>query len=190
MIPFSRKQVAFVRCAGGCKQSPHTDFPEEKTSPRFSFAPPPVRILLHKLSGHDCRSFASQPSQACENGCLGLGSCTTVCIRNAIRICDGVAAVDSERCIGCGACIRMCPKNLITLIPADGRPAVRCSSHKKGTEVRTVCKTGCIGCGLCVKQCAQNAITLDENLARIDTSRCIGCGKCADQCPAKVIVFG
>ena len=113
---------------------------------------------------------------------------TKVCIRKAIQIRNGVAVVDQNRCIGCGACAKTCPQKLIEMVYFGKSMAVRCSSHKKGTEVRTVCPSGCIGCGLCVKQCEQGAITFNDNLAEIDSSKCIGCGRCADKCPAKVIV--
>lgn len=152
------RRVAFVRCSGSCGDNGHL--------------------------------AADKPDldHSCKNGCLGLGSCTKVCIRKAIQIRNGVAVVDQNRCIGCGACAKTCPQKLIEMVYFGKSMAVRCSSHKKGTEVRTVCPSGCIGCGLCVKQCEQGAITFNDNLAEIDSSKCIGCGRCADKCPVKVIV--
>jgi Fe-S-cluster-containing hydrogenase component 2 len=32
-----------------------------------------------------------------------------------------------------------------------------------------------------------NAIVLNDNLARIDTSKCNGCGSCAQACPQQII---
>ena len=73
------------------------------------------------------------------------------------------------------------------IIPAEGVPAVACSSRDKGKDVMKVCKAGCIGCMKCAKVCESGAVTVEGNLARIDYEKCTGCGKCKEECPRKII---
>lgn len=123
----------------------------------------------------------------CEVGCMGSGTCISICPENAIYLDDGHAKVDEIKCVGCGACVKSCPKHIISLIPIDAKVYIACSTHKRGKEVMDVCKTGCIGCGLCAKFCPNGAITMDDNLPVIDYSKCIGCGICVEKCPRKTI---
>lgn len=162
------KKAAFVRCAGSCEQT------KEK---------------CNYVGIDDCRAAVLSGISVweCDYGCLGFGSCASVCAFGAIRVEDGVAIVDTAKCTGCGRCVAACPKNLIELIPRDKKVAVRCSSHAKGPEVRKACTAGCIGCTLCVKQCEQGAVTVEGNLAHIEYDKCVGCEKCAEKCPAKII---
>ncbi|ULQ60021.1 4Fe-4S binding protein [Brucepastera parasyntrophica] len=53
----------------------------------------------------------------CPDGCLGLGSCLSVCPADAILI-DKNAIMINGNCTGCGRCISACPRNLIILQPA------------------------------------------------------------------------
>lgn len=140
----------------------------------------------------DCRSMEllAGGRKACPVGCMGMGSCTTVCPTHAVDIVgsDGFASIDVSRCVKCKQCLKTCPKGLIKLIPATAKVYVACSSHDKGKDVRTYCKNGCIGCGLCSKVCPHGAIEIKNNLAEIDYSKCTGCGLCAEKCPVKCIV--
>jgi len=61
----------------------------------------PDCIAATRLAGGD---------KACLNGCLGLGTCIANCKFDAIKIINGVAAVDYEKCTACGACASACPK--------------------------------------------------------------------------------
>ncbi len=162
------RKVAFVRCKGSC----------DVTKPQGNY-----------IGIRDCRSAAlsglNLPS--CGYGCLGLGSCVTVCPENAVHVVDGVAVVNEARCVGCGLCVKACPKGLIELVPADASERVRCSNRDKGPAVKKICSAGCIGCMLCVKQCEAGAISVTDNLAHIDYEKCTRCGKCAAKCPVKVI---
>ena len=133
-------------------------------------------------------SLAGGPS-ACAYGCLGLGSCASVCPQHAISVKNGVAVVNAELCIGCGLCAKACPKHLIALQKRDGKVIVRCSNKDKGAAVKKICANGCIGCGICVKQCDQGAIALENNLSVVDQSKCVACGKCVEKCPTKAIRF-
>ncbi|UCD25157.1 MAG: RnfABCDGE type electron transport complex subunit B, partial [Gemmatimonadota bacterium] len=56
----------------------------------------------------------------CENGCLGLGTCVSVCKFNAIEIgSDNLPKFDTSLCVGCGACVQECPKGIIALTSAE-----------------------------------------------------------------------
>ncbi len=164
------KKVARVRCAGTCEQA---------------------SVKYNYVGTMDCRQAAMVPGggdKACAYGCLGLGSCVSVCQFGAISIQDGIAVVDKEKCVACGKCVETCPNHVITLEAYDTPYQVQCNSKDKGKDVMSVCKTGCIGCGLCVKQCEYDAITLENNLATIDPEKCQGCGACAEKCPKKIIM--
>lgn len=164
------KRTAFVKCAGDCAH----------TFKRSNY-----------VGIRDCRAavLSGISAEACDYGCLGLGSCVAVCPYHAIQIDHGTARVDSEKCMGCGACEKVCPKGLITLLPANTKAAVACSNRDKGSEVKKVCTAGCIGCKLCIKQCEAEAVTLDGALAQVDPEKCTGCGKCTEKCPSKAIVW-
>lgn len=161
-------KIAFVRCKGSC----------DVTAERGVY-----------VGIKDCRAAALSGISVwdCEYGCLGFGSCVSVCPEHAISVQNGVAIVNRKRCIGCGLCVKECPKNLIELIPASRTQAVRCSNHDKGRAVRLVCNAGCIACHLCEKQCESDAIHVTNNLAHIDYAKCTLCNKCDDKCPAHII---
>ena len=140
----------------------------------------------------DCREAAQIQggNKTCSYGCLGYGTCASVCQFGAISVNDkGIAEVDPELCTSCGACVKACPKNVITLVPFGKETQILCSSNDKGRPVRDACKVGCISCSACVKNCPQDAITMDAetNLPVIDFEKCIECGVCAEKCPQKTI---
>lgn len=126
----------------------------------------------------------------CPNGCIGKGSCAAACRFDAIKVKDGVAAVDYNICKGCGSCAAACPKHLIKLIPFDSAHWVGCMSVDKGADTRKYCDVGCISCHLCEKICLSGAIKVNDFVAAIDYSKCIGCDKCIDVCPRKIIWSG
>lgn len=126
----------------------------------------------------------------CPNGCIGKGSCVSACQFDAIRVEDGVAAVDYELCTGCGACVAACPKYIIKLIPFDSAHWVGCMSVDKGAQTRKYCDVGCISCRLCEKNCPSGAIKVTDFVAAIDYSKCIACDKCVEVCPRKIIWSG
>ena len=162
------RKVAFVRCKGTCQVTHNQG---------------------NYIGERDCRSAVLSGLNVtdCDYGCLGFGSCATVCPENAIRVIDGVAVVDRNRCVGCGLCVKTCPKHLIELVPEKSHVAVQCSNRDKGPIVKKVCSAGCIGCGLCTRQCEVNAITVTDNLAHVNYAECVQCGKCVAKCPVKVI---
>ena len=162
------RRVAFVRCKGTCDVT---------------------RNQGNYIGIQDCRSavLAGLNLTECGYGCLGFGSCVTVCPENAIRVCKGVATVDGDKCIACGLCVKACPKRLIELVPASRRVRVECSNRDRGPMVKKACSAGCIGCMLCTQQCAFDAIHVENNLAYVNYEKCTQCGKCVDKCPVKVI---
>ena len=137
----------------------------------------------------DCASAASLGGgdKLCPSGCIGLGSCASICPTHAIHVVEGVAVVDYDLCIGCGTCVTECPKHIIRLIPFDSAHWVGCSSPDKGADVRKYCDVGCIGCKLCERACAYGAITVGGALATIDYAKCTGCDACVAKCPRKII---
>lgn len=141
---------------------------------------------------HDCLAAARLPGGgplACRYGCLGMGTCESVCPFDAIHVIDGVAKVDEDKCKACNKCVEICPRHIIDLEPYKTKRhvTVPCSSKDKGVVVRKVCDDGCIACGICEKACPKDAIHVTDNLAVIDYDKCIGCGICAQKCPRKLI---
>lgn len=166
----SERKVAFVACMGDCGKA------------KVDYA----------YTGHqDCRMMAFVPGggpKSCGSGCLGFGACVEACPFEAIRVVNGVAAVDREKCKACGKCVETCPKRLISLIPYRAGYAVACNSTDKGPVTMKACQAGCIGCGLCVRNCPSQAVAVTDFHATIDQEACTGCGVCAEKCPKKCIV--
>jgi len=125
--------------------------------------------------------------KACPNGCLGLGTCVKNCKFDAIKIINGVAAVDYEKCTACGVCAAGCPKHIIKLIPFDATHWVGCMSSDKGAITRKNCDVGCIACKICEKKCPNGAIKINDFTASIDYEKCTDCGECVRSCPRRVI---
>lgn len=162
------KKVAFVKCSGDC----------DKAGNKYDYS--------GNMDCNEANNVSGGP-KSCTYGCMGMGSCVSVCEFDAIHILNGIAVVDKEKCVSCGKCIQACPKKLIEIIPYLNHQKVACNSNDKGMDVKKVCTTGCIGCGLCARNCPSEAITIDNFLAHIDYDKCTGCGICTEKCPVKVI---
>ena len=137
----------------------------------------------------DCRAATKLGggNKLCPNGCIGLGTCVSVCQFGAIKIENGISAVDYTKCQGCGMSVEACPKHIIKLIPYDSKVWVGCMSVDKGAITRSYCDVGCISCRLCEKTCESGAIHVNDFVASIDYTKCTQCGKCVEKCPRKII---
>ncbi len=168
-VPFvsAPKTFAVVKCAGGINAKDKFDY----------VGTPSCLVENLSLGGR----------KICLDGCLGHGTCASVCSENGIKVKNGVAVIDSKSCLSCGACVIKCPKNLIELIPRTAKVYIACSSKCRGKEVMNACSVGCIGCGLCAKNCPNGAITMENNLPVIDYKKCTGCLVCVQKCPRKII---
>ncbi len=163
------RMTAYVKCSGDC----------DHTGSKYEYS-----------GNNSCREAVKAGGggpKSCDYGCMGFGSCVSVCDFDAIHIINGVAVVDMDKCTACTRCVKECPKNLIDIIPYGSSYAVACNSNDKGGEVKKVCTSGCIGCTLCTRDCPTDAVKVENSLAVIDQTICCGCGLCADKCPQKVI---
>lgn len=149
---------------------------------------------LFTCSGpEDCRSamMLYGGGKQCSGGCIGLGTCVTVCPVEAITLKNGLPVIDPVRCTGCGMCVKICPKKIIALV--DTIPAAiekkRCHEYCVQEEVRfEVDRDSCIKCGICFRNCPADAITWEKGTpALINKDRCIHCFTCLRVCPKKVI---
>ncbi len=162
------KKFAYVHCAGTCEKAPD-------------------KFLYEGV--RDCRAAANLLGgpKSCTYGCMGLGSCVSVCPYGAISIKDGIACVDKSLCRACGLCVKTCPKGIISIMSEKSHYAVECRSQDAGKDMKEKCSVGCIGCGLCQKACEAGAITVENHVAKINPALCTGCGACAEKCPRHII---
>jgi electron transport complex protein RnfB len=138
----------------------------------------------------DCNAanMINSGNKECPYGCLGYGSCATICKFNAIIMSNkGLPIIDEEKCTACGECVDICPKNIISLIPKSAYYFIECSSQDKGPRVRKYCKVGCISCTICVKQNEGNGIEMKDNLPEINYAEFKGDKTTAEKCPPKTI---
>ncbi len=150
-------------------------------------AAPDKYIYVGEQSCEAAARLQGGGAKACSFGCLGFGTCASVCKFGAISVIDGVAAVNPEKCGGCGECAAVCPKHIIKIIPSKNKIYVKCKSCDKGAAMKTKCSAGCIGCRMCEKVCPAGAIKVSDNCAEIDYSLCTQCGACAAKCPRRII---
>lgn len=164
----SEKKVARVLCKGTC----------DNATEKYDY-----------FGIKDCKAanMISAGSKSCQYGCLGYGTCVTVCQFDAIKVENGVAVVDPDKCTSCGKCIEACPKSIIELVPYNQEVVVDCKNQEFGKSVKVDCKVGCIGCKLCEKKCPFDAIKVENNIARIDYDKCRQCMECVIACPTGAI---
>lgn len=127
------RQVAVVLCQGDCNRA----------NDKYEY-----------IGISDCRAIAALQggNKSCSYGCLGGGSCLSVCKFGAIKMENGLAVIDREKCTGCKQCVNICPKMIIEMVPYEQENVVKCKSKDSGKVVRGNCKVGCIGCKICEKQ--------------------------------------
>jgi electron transport complex protein RnfB len=142
---------------------------------------------------NDCRSAVMLygAGKKCSGGCIGYGTCETVCPVEAIEMKNGLPFIDPQKCTGCGICVKECPKKIIALI--DDTPAAiarkRCAEYCIQGDLRfEVDQEKCIKCGICFKNCPVEAIVWEKGKsAYIVKEKCIECLTCLRVCPPKVI---
>lgn len=165
------KKTAFIMCNGDCN----------KRKIQFN-----TKTAQNCVQGKELME-ADPSGSGCTHGCLGLGSCVSLCKFDALEIIDGLAKVSYDKCVNCGACIKACPMGLIESVEENKNVRVACNSKDMGKKVRENCSAGCIGCKICEKNCPNDAIHVVENLAKVDYEKCTACGICGTKCPTKVI---
>ncbi|BDR86331.1 RnfABCDGE type electron transport complex subunit B [Clostridium tetani] len=168
-VDTSEPKKAYVKCQGTCNNA------KEKYE------------YYGAMTCVDAANIPGAGSKQCSYGCMGLGSCTQVCLFDAITIEGGIAVIDEEKCTGCGACVDICPKAVIELTPMSKKVRIACNSHDKGISVKNSCAVGCISCGLCARNCPVEAIEMVDNLPVINYDKCVQCGICVKKCPTKAI---
>lgn len=169
---FGQRYVASVKCLG---DKSHTE-------------------ELFDYSGiQDCRVMSQFHGgcKSCSYGCLGCGTCKSVCDFDAIRIINGLAVINQERCTSCMKCINICPKHIIELVPYGAIAQVKCSNPEFGKDVKNACSIGCIGCGICAKT-APEEFALTGRLAHATYHDGFDLEKAklaASKCPSKCITI-
>ena len=163
------ERIAFVSCRGDTEMS----------KKKFEHRGVPDCVAAAAVAGGD---------KECPFGCLGYGTCEAACPFDAIKLNkNSLPEIDPNTCVTCGLCVKACPRKIISIVPKNSKPIVKCYSNDKGAAVKRYCKAGCIGCGLCVKNCPSSAIEMVKNLAKIDNKKCTDCGICETKCPTKAI---
>ena len=161
------KRRAVVRCQGGNAEAKR----------EFEYAGVP-----------DCRAavLVGGGPKACKFGCVGLGTCASVCPFEAIEMGpNGLPEISEEKCTGCGLCARACPVGIISILPSRFRVYLACSNPGRGKEVKAVCSRGCIACRACVKATESGAITWGEGLPEIDYEKWTDPDAAIEKCPMK-----
>lgn len=164
------KMVAFVACQGNHQTAEY----------KFDYK---------GLDDCRARSLLYQGDKACPYGCLGGGSCISVCPVDAIKKDgQGLVKVNPDKCIGCGKCIDVCPTGVIRMIPSTADSVVACNSMDKGGIVKKYCTVGCIGCKICDRKSPEGGFIIENFLATIDYNKEGSREEAKVACPMKCII--
>ena len=78
-----------------------------------------------------------------ENICNGCMLCSNICVKDAIKVVDGLSAfnatIDEDKCIKCGRCFRLCPQNSDLLM---SKPIFCKQGWSKDSEIRSKSSSG------------------------------------------------
>ena len=93
----------------------------------------------------DCRAaimLAGGPKE-CHVGCIGLGTCVSVCPFDALSLgADGLPVVDEYKCTGCGTCTRHCPVGIMRLTSVSDRILEELTSDVCSAPCQRTCPAG------------------------------------------------
>ena len=170
-VELKERQVAFVFC-NGSKEATLGDYDYEGIT--------------------DCRAaqlLLGGPKQ-CKTGCLGFGTCMSVCPVEAItRDEKGRIVVEKDKCIGCGKCTKVCPNGVIRLVPEHIEYLTACNNHDAGGVARKICETSCIGCQMCARKVEGSPFEIEAFLAHNNYEKDQSNAAAACEiCPRKCIV--
>ena len=169
-VGHSVRRVARLACAGG------TNVARD-------------RAEYHGLSTCAGKAVLAGGSKGCLWGCLGSGDCERACNFHAIQMdLHQLPVVDEDRCTACGDCVTSCPKDLFSLVRADRRLFVRCSSQDSGPAALEHCEVACDACGRCAKD-EPELVTMRHHLPLVDVSAPHASRRAIQRCPTGAIVL-
>ena len=135
----------------------------------------------------DCRAavLVHGGPKLCKYGCIGLGTCASVCPLDAITMGEaGLPVIDEDRCGACGLCVAACPVGVMSILPRSQHVYMACSNPEtKGKAMKAMCSRGCIKCRLCVKATESGAIAWGDGLPTIDFEKWSDPDSAVDKCP-------
>ncbi|MCF8112921.1 MAG: FAD-dependent oxidoreductase, partial [Desulfotignum sp.] len=122
-----------------------TDTEPEFAAPGCYYGNARADLNYEYMGVRDCRAAAMMLGgmKVCRIGCLGLGTCVTACMFNALSMGpDGLPVVDQQKCTGCGACEKICPKNIIRLTSVTRRIMREYTVQDCTTPCQRACPSG------------------------------------------------
>jgi formate dehydrogenase (NADP+) beta subunit len=122
-----------------------TDKEPEFAAPGCYYGNAKADLNYEYMGVRDCRAAAMLMGgmKVCRIGCLGLGTCVTACMFNALSMGpDGLPVVNEENCTGCGACEKICPKNIIRLTSVTRRIMREYTVQDCTTPCQRACPSG------------------------------------------------
>ncbi|MCL0059014.1 4Fe-4S binding protein [Dehalococcoidia bacterium] len=105
-------------------------------------------------------------SNVCHN-CTG-HFCVNSCPKDAIRIINNRATIDTAKCIECGLCLKACPYKAIIETRRPCEIACVIKAIKPGEDKKAVInKQDCVYCGRCTRACPFGAISDKTHLVQL-----------------------
>lgn len=86
--------------------------------------PPALRPAVSRLEGVEVRTEPARCRNALPGAAAPCAACLGACPSGALRLCDGIPAVDPALCIGCGRCTLSCPDGALRLEAARAEETV------------------------------------------------------------------